>query len=398
MKHLSLATLIFIILIGCEKKPEILLKFNTEPAVKFVELIDFIEKESKIKLDTIKYSKKQVISNYYRNKNNTILNTKIDELLELPVYKLLSEITTAYTDSIDLKGKEAYKFAFLNLPYKGTQMAGGVANSWIEYWQNNYDIKAKDFISELENNSERIKYESISLSKEYLPKNTVENQNVEVVFCFDGNRGSFANENIIYMDILGFTDFNINRFTNVLSHELHHVIYSNWLNSRFNKKTNKEKAISKLQSRIILEGIAQQITFVDYNSQVEELYNNKELIKKLHENFIEVFIEIKNSETPLSTYSEFSSKMWDDSYFLLEKYCKGEIQDQTIPRRPTYSYYIGYKIYESIEENGGFEELQFVIEHPENLLSEFNRLRTDKDLIPKFPLEVTDLWKNNFSE
>tara|TARA_R110002050_G_scaffold585_3_gene4218 strand:- start:886 stop:2082 length:1197 start_codon:yes stop_codon:yes gene_type:complete len=396
MKHLSLLILISIIFIGCEKEPKILLNFNTEPAIKFIQLIDFIEKESKIELDTIEYSKNQIISNYNRNKINKVLNKKIDNLLKLPVYKKLSDITSAFTDSTKFKGKEAFKFAFLNLPYKGTAMSGGIANSWVEYWKNDYNIKAIDFINELENNSERIKYESISLSKKYFPNIIEENQNVEIAFCFDGNRGSFRNENIIYMDILGFTDFNINTFTKVLSHELHHVIYSNWLNSRIKKKSDKEKAIFKLQSRIILEGLAQQINFIDYSSQVKELYINKELIKKLYENFVEALIEIENSDTPLSTFSEFNTKMWDDSSFLLEKYCNGEIEDKTIPRRPTYDYYISYKIYESIEKNGGFEKLQFVIEYPENLLSEFNRLRNDKDLIPKFPLEIIDLWKNNF--
>ncbi len=395
MKNIFLLIFTSLIFVGCKKESKISMTFNTEPATKFIDLIDFIEQELNVELDTIEYSKNEIITNYSKNKNNKILNKKVDELLKLPTYKKLSEITSAYTDTSEYKGTDALKFAFLNLPYNCTTMTGGVAESWFEYWKNDYNIKAIEFISELKINSKRIKNESIKLSQKYFPNTIKDIHTVKTVFCIDGNRGSFTSENVIYMDILGFTDFNINSFTKVLSHELHHVIYSNWLNSRFQKKSEKEKAIFKLQSRIILEGVAQQINFIDYNSQVKEMYNSKELLNHLYKNFAEALIELKNSDKPLDTYYEFNSKMWNESSHLLEKYCNGKIEFETIPRRPTYEYYLSYKIYESIEKNGGKEKLQFVLNHPENLLVEFNRSWHDKSLLPKFPLEIVELWKNN---
>lgn len=394
-KYLSII-LIVTLFFSCKKKNESVLVFNSEPAEKFIELIDYIEKNSNQKLISEKFPDQRVLSNYEKNKTDKLLNIKINNLLDLPTYQKLSEITKVNSESFEIKGKNAYKFAFLNLPFNRVQMSGDINSQWIDYWQKKNNLKSINFIEELKINSENIKNKLSKLCNNYYPTNLIKKDTIETVFCLDGNRGNFTSDNIIYMDLITFTDFNIDRFTKVLAHELHHVNYSNWLLDYIKLNSDKQKAIFKLQRGIILEGIAVQITYEDYNYQVKGLYNNKELINELNKSFMEDLFRISESETPFETFEELNSKMWINSNLLLEKYCKDDLENETSSHRPTYLYYISYLLYDTIEKNGRNEEIKFVIEHPETLLEVYNNLWSENDLIPKYPIDIIEIWKNNF--
>ena len=280
-KYLSII-LIVTLFFSCKKKNESVLVFNSEPAEKFIELIDYIEKNSNQKLISEKFPDQRVLSNYEKNKTDKLLNIKINNLLDLPTYQKLSEITKVNSESFEIKGKNAYKFAFLNLPFNRVQMSGDINSQWIDYWQKKNNLKSINFIEELKINSENIKNKLSKLCNNYYPTNLIKKDTIETVFCLDGNRGNFTSDNIIYMDLITFTDFNIDRFTKVLAHELHHVNYSNWLLDYIKLNSDKQKAIFKLQRGIILEGIAVQITYEDYNYQVKGLYDNTELINEIN--------------------------------------------------------------------------------------------------------------------
>lgn len=394
-KYISLI-LILTLIISCKKKKESILVFDSKPAEKFIEVIDYIEKSSNQKLIFKKFPNQVITSNYKKNKTDKILNTKINDLLQLPAYIKLSESTTAYSDSSKIKGKDAYKFAFFNLPLYRTRMNGDMVTAWINYWENNYNLKVSKFLKNLNENAESIKNRAIGLSNEYYPSNIVKIDTIKTIFCMDGYRSSFTSDNTIYMELIYSTDFNIERFTKILSHELHHINYSNWLLKKIKFTSDRQEAIFKLQRGLILEGIAQQINFTDYNQQAKKLYNNKELITELNKNFIDNLISISKSKTPLDTFQESNSNMWKNSDALLEKYCKEDHEEQTVSHRPTYKYYVGYQLYKVIEKNAKKGEFKFVLNHPESLLEIYNNLRNENNIIPKYSDEIVGLWKNNF--
>ena len=396
-KHIFLILLITLIF-SCNKKNESILVFDSEPAEKFIDVIDYIEKSSNQELINKKFSEELIASNYKNNKTDKSLNTKINYLLELPAYYKLSKDATAYTDTSVIKGIDAYKFAFLNLPYKRTRMNGGRASLWIDYWENNHNLKASKFLNDINEDSESIKNKAIILSNEYYPSDIVKKDTIKTIFCIDGYRSSFTSENIIYMELIASTDFNIERFTKILSHELHHINYSNWLLNNYEFISEKQKGIYNFQRGFILEGIAQQINFIDYNEQVKKLYDNKELLIELNKDFAENIVRISKSKTPIETSKESNSNMWAKSSALLEKYCKENYEEHTISHRPTYKYYISYKLYEEIKKNGKKGEFKFVIENPESLLEVYNNLRNENNIIPKYPDEIVELWKTNFLE
>lgn len=392
-KYISLILIITLIL-SCKKKNETILVFDSKPAEKFIEVIDYIEKSSSQKLIFKKFPEQLIASNFINNKTNKSLNTKINKLLELPAYSKLSEDATAYTDTSVIKGKEAYRLAFLNLPYKRTRMNGDRTYLWVDYWENNHNLKVSKFLNDINNNSENIKNKAIKLSNEYYASNIVKRDTIKTIFCIDGYRSSFTSENIIYMELIASSDFNIERFSKILSHELHHINYSNWLLTNYEFISEKQKGIFNFQKGFILEGIAQQINFIDYNKQVKDLYNNKELLTELNKDFIENLIKISKSKTPIETSKKSNTTMWENSSALLEKY---QIEDNE-EHRPTYKYYISYQLYEVIEKNGKKGEFKFVIEHPESLLEIYNKLTNENNIIPKYPNEIVELWKTNFLE
>jgi hypothetical protein len=389
---ISLTALIF----GCQKKNESVLKFDSEPAEKFIKIIEYIEKSSNQKLSFNKFSEKLITSNYINNKADNLLNTKINNLLELSAYNKLNKDAIAYADTSIIKGKDAYKLALLNLPYKRTRMNGDRTSLWVDYWENKHNLQASKFLKDINKNSDRIKNKAIRLSNEYYPSNIVKKDTIQTFFCIDGYRSSFTSENIIYMELISSNNFNIERFTKILSHELHHINYSNWLLNNYEFISDKQKGVYNLQRGFILEGIAQQINFVDYNKQVKKLYYNKELLLVLNKNFIDDFLRISKSKTPIETSNESNSDMWRNSSTLLEKYCTEKFEENTISHRPTFKYYISYQLYKVIKENGENGDIKYAIEHPEFLLEIYNNLRNENNIIPKYPDEIVQLWKTNF--
>jgi len=395
MKKIYFLSFIVYFFASCNNEPNIKLKINVVPAKKFIELLDYIDSTSNIKIDTTKHSKKEIANNYNENLQNKELNIKIDELLQLPTYTILSKTTGAFTDSINFEGKDAYRFAFLNLPYELVNMRGGTSETWALYWGKGNNKKSLQFLKKIDTNSKNIEKEAVATCSKYLPKIAYDIPDIKTFICMDGNRSSFMNSGHLYMDLFDFTNYDIDKFKNVVAHELHHAIYSTWLRKKFSFKSDKEKAIYRLQYGVISEGIAQQITYIDYTSQMVSLYNNKELIKELNNDFINALIDINNSTIPMKTYKEKKSLMWKNSMSYLRKYCKN-IDRETYSRRPTYMYYIGFLIYNSIKNNGGKEKLIISIEHPENLLQIYNQVWNENEMIPKYPEKLVKIWKDNF--
>jgi hypothetical protein len=72
----------------------------------------------------------------------------------------------------------------------------------------------------------------------------------------------------------------------------------------------------------------------------------------------------------------------------LKKYYPGNIDSIEYERRPNFTYYLSYNIYNLIFESGGHENLKYVIENPDKLLLVYNELYTDSMVVPKIPDDV----------
>lgn len=400
MKRILVFLSIIITFLACNKKEQGTLIFNTKPAVKFIDLMNYLEKKSPTGFDVKNYSQKEKKEAYQKNLEDSLLKNKINSLLDLPTYSVLSEITTAFIDTSKVHGKEAYRIAFLNLPYRTISMTGGISESWLEFWKNKQNKKALKFIDDITRKSKTITRNTQDLAGKFLPTDLFDQRKIETIFCIDGNRGSFTTDAKIYMDLLDFNNFDIDQFTKVLAHEYHHVIYEKWLDqyNEIKSKTEKEKVIFNFQKGIIMEGLAQQINYKEYSEQIMKLYNNKVLLKELQNTWMNTFKKIVNSKNPSSTFESESDKMWENGMPLLKKYCNGKIEEETYAHRPSTLYYLGFHLYHTILKNGGEKKLKLAINHPELVLEIFNQSRNDNSVLPEFPQEIVKLWEENFKK
>ncbi len=387
----------FLVFCSFNKHKEISLTFNLQPAERFINLMNYLEKSNKNGFKNTQISQEAKNQNLQLNKKDVELAKKIDSLLSLPIYNDFSENMMALIDSTKYLGKEAYRNAFFSLPLECIRMRAGLPELWVKFWENDYNSKAVSFLSEIAKQKDEINKKVVNASLIFLPEN-IEAKKIEILFCFDGNRGCFATEDKIIMDMLSFQDFDISKFSNILAHELHHILYNDYLSNylSIDEKNQHQKALFSFQERIISEGIAQQINYKDYTNQVKALYNNEQLIKELYNEWITSMREISKSNNPVECYEKARSKMWNISEGKLKKYCTSKIESRTMSHRPTIDYYISYQLYNSILQKGGVKKLKYVIEYPDCLLKEYNNVYTETLLIPKIPDDIVDLWKTNF--
>lgn len=388
------------IITSCKSKQKTVLSFNIEPAEKFIELIDYLESKSEAGFNSNIDSKELIKQQFELNRRDTLLIQKIEALLSLPVYNELGKITATYIDSIEYTGKEAYRLTFLNLPSSIPRMRGAVAEQWVDFWKKGFDKPAALLLQEIKSQEKKVIHTALNNCYNLLPDGIPYNQPIEVIFCFDGNRGSYAKDNTIVMDMLDFPSTDISHFNKVLAHELHHVIYGDWLHNDLLKIniTIKNNALFKYQRRIIVEGIAQQITYPDYSNQVKNLYNNKALIEELFVDWINTMRQIAKSKQPNLDLQHINKEMWGSrSNKWLKKYVSNEIEEETFSRRPTTDYYISYHLYNAIYQKGGIKRLKYVVKNYDCLLEEYNNIYASDLLIPKIPSDVVSIWQNTFN-
>lgn len=397
MKHLA-----FLITIIClcsvfsctESNKGIRLTSNSLPAEIFLDMFHSIEqcKNDSIKNDYLS-TKECVLAGAEKNKRRLI-----DSLLKQPVYHELSKLAVSYLDSSILKGKNAYYIAFSKLPYDTIPMNGNLTRYWCQNIDNSFIKNSISNINYIENNIKDIERQVNNYCVSLLP-NYNYNKDISLISCIDGNRGSFAYNNNVVLDFIDSDFKELDRLTRTIAHECHHIVYNSWLADKYKigmQKREFNEAMYSHQRRIIMEGLAQQINFSDYPSQVKELYNNRQLIKLLFDDWSNMLFSLKDSEDPLNFYKNWHNNMWKKSEKLLHEFVHGKINKETIPRRPTVDYYISYHLYKCISDYGGRQRLRYVINNPEFLLEEYNRVSCSNSLIPKIPNDVVDLWKNNF--
>ncbi len=384
MKKIILSTFIFFnLFLGCtnpkNKKNTLDFSIDTKPASLFIEIMNLT----------------------MNNQIDKLLDVKIDSLLNQPVYTELTNNISLITKNKKYIGNDAYKYAFKNLNNENFIMSGDINNYWKEWWKKTDKKKLLHFINEVKSNKTDIIKQSTKYINTYLPSKIDTSQHIDVVLCFDGNRGCFTENNMLVMDLLDINN-NMNSFIKTFSHELHHIYYRKWLNKqiKFKNKNKNQKILIDYQKKLILEGIAQQINFDDslvYTNDIKELYFNKELINELANDWFNHFRKINKSKQPDKYYKELINKIWGNQAIdKLNRYYKGNKMDDALESRPTVFYYIGFHLYYDVYKNGGKEKLDYVISQPKDLLIYYNKLRKDNDFIPIIPKDIIKIWNKSF--
>lgn len=72
-------------------------------------------------------------------------------------------------------------------------------------------------------------------------------------YTVDGNRGGYEEENIMVLDLVGTSPMRAMRQDNVISHEMHHIYYEDWLR-RDITTAPKGSALRVFQIAFVKEG------------------------------------------------------------------------------------------------------------------------------------------------
>ncbi len=233
--------------------------------------------------------------------------------------------------------------------------------------------------------------------KSYLPNTIKISDTIYVDFIKYSNRGSYANNDSIIIDISDLDTITDLRIKNIVAHEMHHILYMNWLlkTVRNRPQNDNQLVLSWWQYRIIHEGIAQQINFTDYPEPIRMLYQNEVLLTELLDFWISNQRNIVKSSNPKQVYSEIQNYMWNEwSIEKLKLYLSES--EKFSPHRPTVEYYLGYHFYKIINDELGSDGLMKVINNPKYLLRIYNETIDKKNL--SLPQDIVELWKINYKE
>ena len=391
------------ILFSCQSENETApLVFHFEQVERFIDVMDYLETKDSSGFAKEELSDELIRQNFEANRLDVVLNRKIDSLLSLSVYDEFSKITSCSVSDTIYKGRDGYRMSFLFLPKTRIRMSADMSENWATFWEKNHDAEVSKFLNKIKSEQNNISKKALSASSRLLPKDLTPPATTDVIFKLDNNQGSFTTDSQIFMEMFGFAtdDLNIDRFTNVLAHEIHHIYYGYWFSNQLSseKLSDKQEALFNYMKPILFEGIAQQFDHNGKSDEVKYLFNHRPVIEEL---FIEMTTSIRkiaNSKEPLKTSEEENNKIWANRMFYLKKYRPNGYEESTIPNAPTLVYYLGYHLYNSILQKGGKERLDFVMENFDCLLEEYNKIYSTDLLIPKIPDDIVKLWKETFKK
>jgi len=403
MKKILIIFTTVCIILSCQSHKETApLVFNFEQAERFIDVMDYLEAKDSSGFAKENLSDDMISQNFEANSIDVVLNRKIDALLSLSVYDEFSKITSSNVNDTIYKGRDGYRMSFLFLPKTRIDMPAGMSEQWATYWEKNHDEEVSKVLNKIKSEQERITKKALSASARLLPDDFTPPVTTEVIFCLDGNKGSFTTDSQIFMEMFGFPsdDFNIDRFTNVLTHELHHINYGYWFSNQLpsGNMSDKQEALFKYLKPLIFEGIAQQFTYNDYSDEVKLLYHDSLLIEELFTNMTTSVRKIANSNEPLKIFEEENNKIWENRKYFKNKYSPEGLKQIEFKYAPTLVYYVGYHLYNSILQKGGKERLDFVMVNFDCLLEEYNKIYSPDLLIPKIPDDIVKLWKESFKK
>lgn len=341
---------------------------------RFYKLMEYIEKQKGSKLVAKYGSIEQMKAAYYANSKDTVRQGLIEDLLETRPY---SHHYMYYVKIWGKSGKDAYRVAFNMIGDACPIMTANMPRSWVKFWNSpkRKRVDLESIYAELNS----IKFDQ-SLVLNYLPKDGIDkSKSFTVYFTVDGNRGAYQEDSIMVLDLMWSRKLKVNEeLINIIAHELHHICYQDWMEQNITTPP-ADSSFRKFQISFIKEGTAQYLNYPDYPKVIKKLYSNRKLLKELSE-------DIESGDYSIIFETEMKR---------LKKYLP-IIAGLYRSHRPSALYYLSYNIYRSIENVGGKEMLDYVIENPKELISTYNRLYDEKTMnFEPFSEEFTKKWREN---
>ena len=340
---------------------------------RFYELMNYIENSNGKKLQNKQLSIEQISDIFNKNAKDSTRQIMIESLLETRPY---SHNYIEEVKCFDKSGKDAYRIVYNII---GDGITEYITSDMLKKWGNFWNSKQRKMIDlkSLKNIESTININEEKFISNLPEKAFNKSKYVTLYFTIDGNRSAYQEDSVIVFDLIN-NKIDDNQFLESVTHELHHIYYSDWLEKNITSNPF-DKDLRDMQFAFIMEGVAQRINFDTYPDRIKKLYSNKELLQELMN-------DLKTGKFEMNHDEEIS---------MLNKYISSP-KEKEYSYRPSILYYLSYNIYRSIEKAGGKEMLEYVVENPKELISTYNKLYNENDMLfEPFSDEFEQMWSGN---
>ncbi len=392
------------------------LKIDATAAVLFAELMSYIriENEDFFAGGYEVIPAEMIAVQVERNRQNSELSEMIDSLLALPVYTELSRIMKSFGPE-KLEGKAAYREAFYRLPWMRTRLMGDVDDQYLQIIQKS-DPVSEQRVANLAGqfSTDQFATEVRKKVTEWLPPELIVGfrDTVNVFVYFDGNRGCFYRGGTIYIDLMhpllvdSVPDSACAKMiASTVAHELHHLIYGNWL-AESAKGTDsadswRDRALRRWRDAVLTEGTARFCDWENLPECAREMAIDQRLGKEIFSTWESVFLRLSQGDISESEYQAMMSSFEHDRALKwFKQYLTGNYHPtrakyllRKYPAyRPVPHYYVGYRVFNEILETGGKSAFFYAMLHPEEVLDIYRDMAAVDDQAPHVSDEIVSRW------
>jgi hypothetical protein len=349
-----------------------------------------------------------------RNRRDPQLSEMIDSLLSLPAYAELSRIMRSFAPE-KLAGRSAYREALYRLPWMRTRLMGGVGEQYMELLRK-FDTATEERVADL---AERIGSEAFAAGvrskvAEWLPPSLAEDfhDTVTVYVYLDGNRGCFRKGGSIYIDLMqsALSDLASDSACAAMigcsaAHELHHIIYGNWLaglpKDDANSRSWRDRALKDWRDAVLTEGAARFCDRENLPDCARQMAVDERLGEEIFATWESVFLRLSKGDIPENEYLAMKTSFEQDralkwfKQYLTAHYAPSTARSllKKYPAyRPVPHYYVGYRIFSEILDTGGKSAFFYAMLHPDEFLDIYYDAATADNQAPQISEEAVARW------
>ena len=349
------------------------------------------------------------------NRADPELIARIDALLDHPAYTELASVMRS--SKLGIRGKNAYRETFIRIPWERTVLRGGVDEQILDVLRG-LDQDTRDSVQAVidalctPEAAQRI----FDTTDAWLPEDVEHRSTYQVYVYFDGNRGGFQTEHAIYLDLMHHRSTleeaeGLQAMEQVISHELHHTAYTDWLKSNARDFAippllgPRRTALGLWQMDLVLEGTAQ---FCDYGRKpevVRAMQFDPDMNTVMFGVYQDTFLAMARGEMGLIEYQQiredYSYDVSRDLFleYLALTYTEEEIaaireEDPSfLGYRPVPHYFVGYRIFWEIHQAQGIEGFLAAATHPFELMERYHAVAVLDPSLPQISEEFVEAWR-----
>ena len=389
------------------------LVIDSSAALLYIDLLRYIRTAHIDELDLPEgaLSADQIKSRVAANRKDPELTARINKLLSHPVYSKLAPNMRSF--AVPAWGRQAYRETFYRLPWERTLLRGGVDEQIMSTILQLDDHKVETINALLTDIATASSAQRVfDTTDQWLPDGLEHRESYTVSVYFDGNRGSFAEQGAIFLDLAYDVATleepeSLARVENVISHELHHIAYEEWLRETafwfvYPPTLDVRKAeLTHWRMRIIMEGTAQFCDMGDKPAIIQDMFFDPELSYTIFGIWEDTFMAMIGGEMAIGDYNQLiESHYHEAAQNLLVGYLQNFYTDEEIAGlmdegyaqyRPVIEYYIGYRVFREIYNRGGAAAYQDAISNPRTLLGAYSSTSANSTA-PQISDELVEAW------